>query len=180
MDSAGLEGSAVFSLRRVDGDDNLHRAGLFFDAAVGLHADPVQLANRVEHGVDEDPVVAQDVADVRLGRLGREQAADARLELLDGQAVRDGFLNELELRFLIGEAQQRAGVALAQPGFAQRGADAIGKAQQPQPVGQCGRAQRKRPGERLLRDAVRVENRAIGLGFVEVVEVFALKVFCSR
>ena len=72
LDSAGLEGSAVFSLRRVDGDDDLHRAGLFFDAAVGLHADPVQLANRVEHGVDEDPVVAQDVADVRLGRLGRE------------------------------------------------------------------------------------------------------------
>ena len=87
MDSAGLEGSAVFSLRRVDGDDDLHRAGLFFDAAVGLHADPVQLANRVEHGVDEDSIVAQYVADVRPGRLGREQTADARLELLDGQAV---------------------------------------------------------------------------------------------
>ena len=44
---------------------------------------------------------------------------------------------------LVRHAQQRAGVALAQPGLAQRGADARGQPQQPQPVGQRGGAQRE-------------------------------------
>lgn len=155
---------------------------MLFNAAVSANADAVELPDSIQNGVDDDSVVSYNTADLRCSGCfrGAEEVINAAFKLFYAQTAVGYFANELKLHCFVREAQKRTGMSLSQSGFSNGCTHGFRKLEQTQAVGQSGCAQRKVMCELLLSKIVLVEDGTIGLRFVKVVKILALKILNQR
>ena len=90
------------------------------------------------------------------------------------EAVMQKPEDEGQLIGLVGRSQKRPGVALAEPVAAQGGLHRRRQPQQPQPVGQRGRADGEADRQALLGDGVAVQYRAAGEAHIQKMQLLPL------
>ena len=114
--------------------DDLHAVLALFHAAFNVYADAVEFLDGVQHGVDDDAVVADGAAGKRPVGCVFQNSGDAAFQLPDAETVQRAFLDQLKLTGAVVQPQQCAGVAFAEIVSAKRGADFVAELQQPEAV----------------------------------------------
>ena len=149
----------------------------------GRHAQGVQLPHGIEHGVDKHAPIAEQARHMPpwLGRFLLGKLFDKRLQTAHAHILATGPARRLKLARGVRQLQKGASVALAQRRRAsQKRAHLCRQLQKPQAVGNRRGTAAQAASEFLLRNAVLAQDGAIGLRFLQIVQVLARNVFNQR